>query len=116
MGRLTTHVLDTANGVPAAGMSISLYRLGETRSLVATVQTDGDGRAPAPLLQGAAFSQGRYELVFQAGAYFAARGVALPEPPFLDDVVVRFAVAEPDRHYHVPLLVSPFGYTTYRGS
>ncbi len=116
MGRLTTHVLDTANGVPAAGMSISLYRLGEIRSLVATVQTDGDGRAPAPLLQGAQFSQGRYELVFQAGAYFAGRGAALPAPPFLDDVVVRFAVAEPDRHYHVPLLVSPYGYTTYRGS
>ena len=116
MGRLTTHVLDTANGVPAAGMSISLYRLGETRSLVATVQTDRDGRAPVPLLQDAEFSQGRYELVFQAGAYFAGRGATLPEPSFLDDVVVRFAVAEPDRHYHVPLLVSPFGYTTYRGS
>ncbi len=116
MGRLTTHVLDTANGVPAAGMSVSLYRLGATRSLIATVRTDGDGRAPAPLLAGAAFEIGRYELIFQAGAYFAARGIALPDPPFLDDVVVRFAVAEPDRHYHVPLLVSPFGYTTYRGS
>ena len=116
MGRLTTHVLDTANGVPAAGMSVSLYRLGETRSLIATVRTDGDGRAPAPLLAGASFETGRYELVFQAGAYFAARGVALPDPPFLDDVVVRFAIAEPGRHYHVPLLVSPYGYTTYRGS
>ncbi len=116
MGRLTTHVLDTANGVPAAGMSVSLYRLGATRSLIATVRTDGDGRAPAPLLEGDGFEKGHYELIFQAGAYFAARGIALPDPPFLDDVVVRFAVAEPDRHYHVPLLVSPFGYTTYRGN
>ncbi len=116
MGRLTTHVLDTASGVPAADMAVALYRLGEIRSLIATVRTDGDGRAPAPLLEGAALEKGRYELVFQAGAYFAARGADLPDPPFLDDVVIRFAVAEPGRHYHVPLLVSPFGYTTYRGS
>ena len=116
MGRLTTHVLDTADGVPAAGMTISLYRLGEDRSLIATVRTDNDGRAPAPLLEGVAFETGRYELIFQAGAYFAERRATLPDPPFLDDIVIRFAVAEPDRHYHVPLLVSPFGYTTYRGS
>ncbi len=114
MGRLTTHVLDVAHGVPGAGMTVSLFQLQDERRLITTIRTNADGRPDGPLLEGADFKPGRYELVFAVGAYFAGRG--LPEPRFLDDVVVRFAVAEPDRHYHVPLLVSPFGYTTYRGS
>ena len=116
MGQLTTHVLDLAMGVPGAGMTVSLFRLQDERRLITTIRTNADGRPDGPLLEGAEFKPGRYELVFAAGAYFAGRGVGLPDPPFFDDVVVRFAVAAPDQHYHVPLLVSPFGYTTYRGS
>ena len=115
-GRLTTHVLDTAAGRPAAGLSIALYRLdGETRTHLKTVVTNADGRCDAPLLQGADFSTGEYELVFAAGDYLRAQGVALPEPAFLDKVPIRFGMAEA-AHYHVPLLISPYGYSTYRGS
>lgn len=116
MGRLTTHVLDTAHGRPGRGIRVELYRLGAARSLAAEAVTDEDGRCPAPLLEGEAFGAGAYELVFHAGAYFAAQGLDLPEPPFLDEIVIRFAVAAPGEHYHVPLLVSPYGYSTYRGS
>lgn len=117
MGRLTTHVLDTAHGRPAAGLRIELYRLeGEARRPVAEAPTNADGRCDGPLLEGDAFSAGVYELVFHAGAYFDALGLALPEPKFLDRVPVRFGVADPDGHYHVPLLLSPFGCATYRGS
>ncbi|MGB5245743.1 MAG: hydroxyisourate hydrolase [Woeseia sp.] len=115
MGKLTTHVLDTANGCPAAGIAIELYRLDATRTLVAAAVTNADGRTPAPLLDGAAWQAGCYELKFAVGDYFAARQTGLPQPPFLDDVVIRFAMAE-DEHYHVPLLVSPWSYSTYRGS
>lgn len=117
MGRLTTHVLDTALGKPAAGLRVVLFRIQDesTVSLVET-ETNTDGRCDAPLLEGADLTAGRYQLVFQAGAYFDARGLDLPDPKFLDDVVIRFGIAEPDRHYHVPLLLSPFGYSTYRGS
>ena len=115
-GRLTTHVLDTAAGRPAAGLSIALYRLdGETRIHLKTVVTNADGRCDAPLLQGAEFSTGEYELVFAAGDYLRAQGLALPEPAFLDKVPIRFGMAEA-AHYHVPLLISPYGYSTYRGS
>lgn len=115
-GRLTTHVLDTATGKPAAGLSISLFRLdGDTRTHVKTVSTNADGRCDAPLLAGPEFRAGEYELVFAAGDYLRRLGVSLPNPAFLDTVPIRFGMAEA-AHYHVPLLVSPYGYSTYRGS
>ena len=117
-GRLTTHVLDTAQGRPAAGMDIELWALdpaGERR-LLKTVRTNVDGRADAPLLAGEEFTPGVYELVFAVGEYFAAQGVATATPPFLDRVPVRFGIAEAEGHYHVPLLTSPWAYSTYRGS
>lgn len=115
-GRLTTHVLDTALGRPAAGLAIALYRVeGEQRVHLKTVSTNQDGRCDAPLLQDAEFAMGQYELVFEAGAYLRGQGAALTEPAFLDQVPIRFGLAEPS-HYHVPLLLSPYGYSTYRGS
>ncbi len=116
MGRLTTHVLDTANGRPGAMMRIDLFVVGPERRLLKSVETNSDGRCDEPLLEGAAFAAGIHELVFHAGEYFRALGTALPDPPFLDQVVVRFGVADPAEHYHVPLLVSPWSYSTYRGS
>ena len=116
MGRLTTHVLDTARGRPGAGIRVDLYGLDGERRHIASVVTDADGRCAAPLIEGADFVTGAYELVFAVGDYFRAAGVAAGEPPFLDEVSVRFSVAAPDEHYHVPLLVSPWSYTTYRGS
>ena len=116
MGRLTTHVLDTANGRPGAGMRIDLFAVGSERSLLVSSETNEDGRCAAPLLEGAEFKAGTYELVFGAGRYFRALGAELAEPPFVDDVVIRFGIADADAHYHVPLLVSPWSYSTYRGS
>jgi len=117
MGRLTTHVLDTANGRPGAGIRITLHRnLGERYALVKDTITNADGRCDEPLLEGAAFTAGRYRLVFAAGDYFARSGIALPDPPFIDDVVLDFGVADAAAHYHVPLLVSPWSFSTYRGS
>ncbi|GAB4439051.1 MAG: hydroxyisourate hydrolase [Chloroflexi bacterium OHK40] len=117
MGRLTTHVLDIHGGTPAAGMTVELYRQSGPRwKRVAAIVTNADGRGNGPLLAGTALLPGHYELRFHVGAYFAARAVALPEPPFLDLVPVRFAIADPTAHYHVPLLVSPWAYSTYRGS
>jgi 5-hydroxyisourate hydrolase len=116
MGRLTTHVLDTAHGKPGAGIKIDLYRLGQTRERVASTATNADGRCDRPLLEGEGLGAGTYELVFHVGEYFAGNGVTLPEPRFLDAVVIRFGIARPGEHYHVPLLVSPYGYSTYRGS
>jgi 5-hydroxyisourate hydrolase len=116
MGRLTTHVLDTARGQPGAGIKLELYRVGAERRLIGTAQTNADGRCDAPLLEGGDFSPGVYELVFHAGAYFKEGGAELPDPPFVDEVVLRFGIAEADGHYHVPLLVSPWSYSTYRGS
>lgn len=115
-GRLTTHVLDTASGTPAEGLKIELYRLqGEGRTLIKAVSTNSDGRVDAPLLAGDDFQTGEYELVFFAGDYLRASGAKLPSPAFLDIVPLRFGMAE-RAHYHVPLLLSPYGYSTYRGS
>jgi 5-hydroxyisourate hydrolase len=115
-GRLTTHVLDTATGKPAAGLSIQLFRLsGDSRTHLKTVVTNQDGRCDAPLLAGEDFKTGEYELVFSAGDYLRRQGADLPQPAFLDSVPIRFGMAE-TVHYHVPLLVSPYGYSTYRGS
>lgn len=115
MGRLTTHVLDTASGRPAAGLRVVLHRLDAGAGEVAQGVTNSDGRLDKPLLEGAAFKAGRYEIVFHVGDYFRSQGTALADPAFLDVVPVRFGIAE-DGHYHVPLLVSPYGYSTYRGS
>ena len=115
-GGLTTHVLDTANGRPAGGMALELYAVeGEQRSLLKTLQTNQDGRTDAPLLGEGEFGGGAYEIVFDVAGYFAG-GTDLPEPPFLGRVPIRFGIADPDAHYHVPLLVSPWSYSTYRGS
>jgi 5-hydroxyisourate hydrolase len=117
MGKLTTHVLDTANGCPAAGMRVVLQRIENgAATVIASIVLNGDGRADAPLLEGAAHRPGRYRLVFAVAAYFAARGTALAEPPFLDEVPIDFGIASADQHYHVPLLTSPWAYSTYRGS
>ena len=116
LGRLTTHVLDTAQGRPGQGIKVELYRLGRNRQLAAEAVTNADGRCDAPLLEGEGFTVGSYELVFYAGAYFADQGRELSAPPFLDQVVIRFGVSSAAQHYHVPLLLSPYGYTTYRGS
>jgi 5-hydroxyisourate hydrolase len=115
MGRLTTHVLDTASGRPAAGLRIELFRAGETEPLKA-IHTNADGRADAPLLEGDAFATGQYELRFHAGDYLRAAGIALPEPAFLNVIPIHFGIADQAAHYHVPLLLSPYGYSTYRGS
>lgn len=115
MGRLTTHVLDTARGRPAEGLRVELARWTGVWRKVAEGVTNADGRLDAPLLDEATFQTGAYELLFHAGAWFDATGIGLPEPKFLDIVPIRFGIAE-DAHYHVPLLLSPFGYSTYRGS
>jgi 5-hydroxyisourate hydrolase len=126
-GRLTTHVLDTSAGRPAAGLGLALYRLDDDgqRALLVETRTDADGRVGAPLLEGEALRPGVYELVFEVGEHFARRGTTLvpsvaavpgPSHPFLDQVPVRFGVADGGAHYHVPLLVTPWSYTTYRGS
>jgi 5-hydroxyisourate hydrolase len=116
-GRLTTHVLDTMSGQPGAGLVVELFRIeGDARRLLARLTTNADGRTSVPLLAGVELERGTYELVFHVGAYFRERDVALTEPAFLDRVPVRFGIADPARHYHVPLLVSPYGYSTYRGS
>jgi 5-hydroxyisourate hydrolase len=112
-GRLTTHVLDTARGVPAAGVLIELRR--DTR-LLTTARTNADGRTDEPLLVGDPMATGRYELVFHVGDYFAAAGQPPGGVPFLDEVPVRFGISDGGTHYHVPLLVSPWAYSTYRGS
>ncbi len=116
MGRLTTHVLDMALGKPAAGLTVSLSRADAPGVELAVAVTNKDGRCDRPLLEGESLRAGAYELLFEAGAYFDVLGLDLPEPKFLDRVVIRFGVADPDAHYHVPLLLSPFGYSTYRGS
>ena len=115
MGRLTTHVLDTVSGKPAAGVDIRLYALDGERRLLASARTNADGRTDQPLVDGDGLATGGYELEFDIGAYFASGAVALSDPAFLDTVVIRFG-ARDDEHYHVPLLASPWSYSTYRGS
>ncbi|MGI4860747.1 MAG: hydroxyisourate hydrolase [Janthinobacterium lividum] len=117
-GRLTTHVLDTANGRPGADIRIDLYVVDAppaTLRLLTSTRTNSDGRCDRPLLEGP-LPVGTYELHFAVGDYFARSGAVLAEPPFLDTVVLRFGIADTDAHYHVPLLVSPWSYSTYRGS
>ena len=117
MGRLTTHVLDTARGKPAAGVKIMLYRVtGNSHKKIAETVTNADGRSDAPMLQDAAFTAGTYELVFCAGDYLRATGQAMGDLLFLDEIPIRFGVPDASQHYHVPLLISPFAYSTYRGS
>lgn len=115
-GKLTTHVLDTAHGCPAVGVTVELWSLlADERCWIKTVQTNSDGRTDAPLLVAEELRSGRYEILFGVGAYFA-RWQDLPEPLFLETIPIRFGVANPEDHYHVPLLVSPWSYSTYRGS
>jgi 5-hydroxyisourate hydrolase len=117
MGRLTTHVLDTANGCPAANVRVELYRLNDDqKELITQSVTNADGRLDQPLLEGDALLQGVYELLFHANEYYSALGTELPDPSFVQQVVIRFGVADATGHYHVPLLVSPWSYSTYRGS
>jgi 5-hydroxyisourate hydrolase len=115
---LSTHVLDTMHGTPAAGMAVSLYTLqGGQAALVRRFNLNGDGRAPdGPLYRDGELRQGTYRLVFDVAGYFRGKGVELPDPPFLDQVALDFGIARPQDHYHVPLLVSPWSYSTYRGS
>jgi 5-hydroxyisourate hydrolase len=118
-GRLTTHVLDIARGRPAAGMTVELWRLDvgrETRALLRAARTNADGRTAEPMLANAEMMAGVYELVFAVGDYFRMQGMPTAEPPFLDRVPIRFGIADPAAHYHVPLLTSPWAYSTYRGS
>jgi 5-hydroxyisourate hydrolase len=118
-GRLTTHVLDTAHGHPVSNITIELWRLdadGNRQALLKSLRTNTDGRTETPLLAGDELTTGVYELVFAVGEYFATQGAAITTPPFLDRVPVRFGIADTNAHYHVPLLVSPWAYSTYRGS
>ena len=118
MGRLSTHVLDIASGRPAHGVAIELYRIGDdgAHHLLARARTNADGRTDAPLLADAAFLTGSYELVFAIGDYFRANGAIPAGPGFLDQVPIRFQMTDPDGRYHVPLVCSPWAYSTYRGS
>jgi 5-hydroxyisourate hydrolase len=121
MGRLSTHVLDATLGVPAAGVAIDLYRLpnpgaGGVRLHIKSAVTNSEGRTGEPLLSADPLETGVYELAFHAGNYFRGLGVALTSPPFLDEIVIRFGMADPHGNYHVPLLLSPHSYSTYRGS
>jgi 5-hydroxyisourate hydrolase len=115
MGRLTTHILDTAQGCPAANVGIRLFFVGDERRLVASTRSNTDGRTDQPLVEGDAMHGGCYELEFDIGTYFTSQGMKTGEPAFLDTVVIRFSVSAGE-HYHVPLLASPWSYSTYRGS
>jgi 5-hydroxyisourate hydrolase len=116
MGQLTTHVLDISGGLPAAGVRIELFERGAvSERLLATTRTGKDGRCPAPLLSGSAFQAGRYLLTFYVAEYFRSRAVALPDPAFIEEAVIRIGIADADQHYHVPLLISAWSYSVYRG-
>lgn len=115
MGKLTTHILDTTHGCPGQGIAVRLFEGDAIKPMVET-RTNADGRCDAPILDESAMAKGVYRLEFDIAAYFRAKGIALPEPAFLDTVVIRFGISDTTAHYHVPLLVSPFGYSTYRGS
>ena len=118
-GKLTTHVLDTANGCPASNMKIELWAIdlqSQERTLLKTISTNSDGRSDVPLIAESEMQAGIYELVFSVSEYFAQKSGSHPEIPFLDRVPIRFGIADPNAHYHVPLLASPWSYSTYRGS
>jgi 5-hydroxyisourate hydrolase len=116
MGQLTTHVLDISGGLPAAGVRIELLELTSAApKLMVSTKTGKDGRCPVPLMAGAEFRAGRYVLRFYVAEYFRSRGVALPDPAFIEEAVIHLGIARPDEHYHVPLLVSPWSYSVYRG-
>ena len=116
-GFLTTHILDTSSGMPAVGVRISLFQKIDGQLVhKADAVTNADGRTDAPILPQSEFAAGTYQLVFYAGEYFDAQAIDLPSPKFLDEVVISFGMADANSHYHVPLLLSPFGYSTYRGS
>ena len=116
MGQLTTHVLDISAGLPAGGLRIDLHEwLSEAPTLITSVTTGTDGRAPKPLLAGTDFRAGHYTLTFHVASYFRARGVTLPDPAFIEEAVIRIGIAHPDQHYHVPLLIAPWSYSVYRG-
>lgn len=117
MGKLSTHVLDTTQGKPGAGVKVALYSVADgERTLLKQETTNQDGRCDSPLLEGEALQPGQYELVFAAGDYFAAQGVNLPSPRFIDRVTIAFGIADASQNYHVPLVVTPWSYATYRGS
>jgi 5-hydroxyisourate hydrolase len=116
MGKLTTHVLDTALGCPAQGIALRLYKCGAKDTLVTKARTNADGRCDAPILTGKDMKTGQYRLEFDVAPYFKAKGVKLAKTPFLDTIVICFGIADAKANYHVPLLVSPYGYSTYRGS
>ncbi|RCS70423.1 hydroxyisourate hydrolase [Vibrio casei] len=117
MGKLTTHVLDTANGVPGCDIRVKLFRITDQGSqLIKTVTTNFDGRTDSPLLETADFEVGKYELIFYTASYFTQKGVDLGNVPFLDDISIRFGINDQNSHYHVPLLCSPYSFSTYRGS
>lgn len=117
MGRLTTHILDTASGRPAAGVVIDLFKMdGASAEQITNAVTNADGRCDAPILEGEALVTGTYKLVFRAGAYLRDQHANLPDILFLDEIEIAFGVNDADQHYHVPLLLSPYGYSTYRGS
>ena len=116
-GFLTTHVLDASRGLPGKGIKVELFEIkNSSRRLLNTVITNDDGRCDTRLLEGSSFVQGQYELVFHTASYFKSQGVVLEDPPFLDEVVIRFGVSKTNDHYHVPLLISPYSYSTYKGS
>ena len=119
MGRLTTHVLDTALGQPAKGLRLTVWGINnaaDIKTALKTVETNEDGRTDEPLLIDAEVQRGTYELTFDVGNYFARTGAKVSDPPFLDQIPIRFTIADPTQNYHVPLLVSPWSYSTYRGS
>lgn len=117
MGKLTTHILDTANGCPASQVNIELYRYHDNqRTLIKQTTTNHDGRCDEPLLDDNTIQTGTWELVFHMAEYFIGKGTALSDPPFLDIIPLRFNIADTSAHYHVPLLASPWSYSTYRGS
>lgn len=116
MGQLTTHILDTAQGCPASGIPVALYRIDSPDTLLASLRSNSDGRTDNALLEGGALCIGVYELVFHVAEYFCNSGLVVSTPPFLDRIALRFSVADPTGYYHVPLLVSPWSYSTYRGS
>ena len=116
MGKLSTHILDIARGCPAAEIPITLYRIGQLETALVSCLSNSDGRTDKALIEGAAFQRGEYELVFHVANYFCYAGLMVSEPPFLDRIAIRFCIDNPEENYHVPLLVSPWSYSTYRGS